>query len=161
MGGNPWGGIKLKDITNQCTFSWYTEFDEITHGSIDSIHDGNMDTYCGGHTDIVGAGILGRLKITLPSEKLILPIWKIKAGAQIGADACARYLNLRFGDDIFDGASYRTGYLVSTKYSCLFAAHAGNPVGFCSEFSLSASSAAAGDYAIEFYEVRALELVGV
>ena len=83
-------GISLKDITNQCTFSWYAEPTEITGGTFpDSFLDGSHETKLEFYDTHTGAGVVAQLLISLPKACHFIILDDVGVGAQIGDDGDA------------------------------------------------------------------------
>ena len=161
------GGIKLKDITAQCTFSWLTAPTGITAGTFpDSFIDGNHETKLEFFGTYGGSGSQARLRGTLPKVCFCMLLADAGVGAQIGGDSSSKremkvdtsVLSERYASNVqvfqtsVSEASFSQRFLVSNF---------GSPQSYGDRIRLDFYSNTAGDYAFEIYNLRVLEIVGV
>lgn len=161
------GGIKFRDITAQCTFSWRTAPTQITAGTFpDSFIDGNPETKLEFYDNWTGAGNKTALDITFPKVGAFLVIDDIGVGAQIGGDGSAQRV---VKVDLSISADRAPNSVVTYKKTVIDAhfserfrsAYFGFIQGYGDICRITAYSNTAGDYAFEIYNLRVLEIVGV
>ena len=164
---NPWGGIELRDITKQCTFSWSTAPTSVTAGTfpdsfIDVSHSTNLEFYCT-HS---GAGTQAQLQVSLPRTCRFVIFDDCGVGAQIGGYGDARreiYADIAVQAE--RNASVTNTYrrvAADTVFSQRLRKYSqGIPQDYGDVARLMFYSATAGDYAWEIFSIRIIEIVGV
>ena len=166
-GSNPWSGIKLRDITAQCTFSWQTAPTQITAGTFpDSFIDGSHETKLEFYGTLSAAGIPARLYIDLPKACMVSVVVDAGVGAQIGGgNSATREI---FGDMRIASEANPNGWnsFLKTPGATVFSARFLHPFngkleGYTDKIGLTCYVNTAGDWAFEIYSIRVLELVGV
>ena len=165
----PWntGGIILKDITKQCTFSWAVAPTSVTAGTFpDSFIDGSHETKLEFYSTYAGSTYQASLDVRLPKACHFMIIDDIGVGAQIGADASSRRevkIDMSFEAD---RAPFAVGNCWRTKGDTSFSERLSKYYrSFSQEYGDVGRyfffSNIAGDFAFEIFQIRIIELVGV
>ena len=160
------GGVKLKDITAQCTFSWDTAPTSITAGTFpDSFLDKNPETKLEFYSTYSGANTQATLYIDLPKICFFALLGDVGLGAQIGGDGDAvRELYATQGlsaQNIDQWVFWKRSRLTNIFSERLLRYKSGLLVDYGDRSILQWYSNTSGSFAFEIFNIRILEFVGL
>ena len=164
---NPFGSLKFRDITKQCTFSWSTDPTDITAGTFPDIflnkdHSTKLEFY----STFSGSGTQAKLQVELPKTCTFVILSDIGVGAQIGADSTATrkvYLDASISSDRLPTAwaEYIRTVATTSMSKRLYQEILTTPSVYGNIARFLFYSNTAGDFAFEIYTINILEIVGV
>jgi len=164
-GSNPWGGIKLRDITRQCTFSWQFAPTQITGGTFpDSFIDGDHETKLEFYETYTGADAQVQWRVALPKLCFFMMAVDIGVGAQRGSWGSADrkvYADIRTAGNASAWQEFLRVY-TSGDFSMRMGQYRnGVPIHYGQHGGLQFWAGTDGEYAFEIFQIRIIEIVGV